>query len=41
MDDDTVYHINPSGSFILGGPCVSLSSCHLETSHHTNDFLTF
>jgi len=21
MDDDTVYHINPSGSFILGGPC--------------------
>lgn len=21
LDDDTVYHINPSGSFVLGGPC--------------------
>ncbi|KAL5249593.1 hypothetical protein ACHWQZ_G018460 [Mnemiopsis leidyi] len=21
IDDDTVYHINPSGSFVLGGPC--------------------
>ena len=23
VDDDTVYHINPSGIFIIGGPCVS------------------
>jgi len=21
VDDDTVYHINPSGSFVVGGPC--------------------
>jgi len=21
LDDDTVYHINPSGSFVIGGPC--------------------
>ncbi|XP_063690857.1 S-adenosylmethionine synthase-like isoform X2 [Bolinopsis microptera] len=21
LDDDTVYHINPSGSFVVGGPC--------------------
>ena len=23
LDEQTVYHINPSGIFVIGGPCVS------------------
>ena len=29
MDSNTVFHLNPSGKFIIGGPMVSFELCSL------------
>lgn len=28
LDDDTVYHLQPSGRFVIGGPQVNVKRCH-------------
>lgn len=27
LDDDTIYHLQPSGRFVIGGPQVNIDTC--------------
>ena len=29
LDDDTIYHLQPSGRFVIGGPQVNIATCGL------------
>lgn len=30
LDDDTIYHLQPSGRFVIGGPQVNVRGCGLQ-----------
>ncbi len=32
LDDDTIYHLQPSGRFVIGGPQVNVSECGFHKS---------
>lgn len=34
LDDDLIYHINPCGEFIIGGPQVTITTCKLLHRTH-------
>ena len=40
LDDKTIYHLQPSGRFVIGGPQVT-SNAHMETHKHTMTFCFF
>lgn len=31
LDDDTIYHLQPSGRFVIGGPQVRVGGCGFQT----------
>lgn len=38
LDDDTIYHLQPSGRFVIGGPQVHITSCDLILTRHPGSY---
>uniref|UniRef100_A0A3B3VEN0 S-adenosylmethionine synthase n=1 Tax=Poecilia latipinna TaxID=48699 RepID=A0A3B3VEN0_9TELE len=38
LDDDTIYHLQPSGRFVIGGPQVHIPSCDLNLTRHSGSY---
>ena len=36
LDDKTIYHLQPSGNFVIGGPQVCGYTCTLQWTLHNN-----